>query len=121
MKLVRSIVLAACALTLTLSAYATEKSITLTHDCILNGQKVAAGDYRVDYEINGSTADVKFVRGRKTVATATGEVVALDHVPADNGIVRTNNPDGSSSIVELQFEKTKSAIRFAQDPADKGN
>jgi hypothetical protein len=120
MKLVRNIALSTLALTITLSAFAADKSLTLHSNTTLNGQKVAAGEYKVHYQINGSTADVKLMNGKNVVASATGQVVEKESPVSDTAIVKTQNPDGSSSIVELQLEKQKSVIRFAPEGSEKG-
>ena len=121
MKLLRSLTISLCALTLSVSAFAGQKSVLLSTDSMLNGQKLKAGEYKVDYQVNGQNAEVKFIRNNKTVASATGEVVVLDKAPNDSTILRSSNPDGSSSITEIQFEKDKSAVRFTAEPAAKGN
>jgi len=108
------------ALTFAIGAFAAEKSLTLYSNTTLNGQRVAAGDYKVDYQINGSTAQVKLLQGKKSVAEATGEVVDRDSPATDTAVVRSQNPDGSSSIVELQLAKQKSAIRFSPEGSEKG-
>ena len=121
MKLVRNVGFSVLALSLTVSAFAVEKSLTIYSDTYLNGQKLAAGDYKVDYEINGSTAQVKLLKGKKNVvASATGQLVERDSPASQTSVTRTNNPDGTSSIVELQFEKQKAAIRFAPEGSEKG-
>jgi hypothetical protein len=120
MKLLARIALATLALTLTASAFAGQKSITVYSETTLNGQKVAAGDYKLDYQISGSTAEVKLLQSKKTVASATGEVVNAETPAAETAVVRSQNPDGTSSIVEIQLANQKSSIRFAPEAADKG-
>ena len=121
MKLWRSLTILVCALTLAVSALAATKSVLLSSDSTLNGQKIKAGEYKVDYKVDGQSAEVKFIRGNKTVASATGQVVPLDKAPNDSMILRSNNPDGTSTITEIQFERDKSAVRFAPESSDKGN
>lgn len=121
MKWFRNLTILVCALTLAISALAATKSVLLSSDSMLNGQKLKAGEYKVDYKVDGQNAEVKFMRGNKTVASATGQVVALEKAPNDSTILRSNNPDGTSSITEIQFEKDKSAVRFAPDAPPKGN
>ena len=119
MKVVRKISFV-FALAFAIGAFAAEKNLTLYTDSTLNGQKVAAGDYKVDYQINGSTAQVKLLKGKKSVAEASGEVVEKDSPAPETAVVRTQNPDGGSSIVELQLAKEKSAIRFSPEGSGKG-
>lgn len=121
MKLLMKLALAVFALTLTISAFAVQKDVTLASDTTLNGQKLAAGDYTLVYQIHGDTADVKLVRDKKTVATATGQVVAHTNSPDYTAFVKSNNSDGTSMIVEIQPAKEKSAIRFTPQNADTGN
>ncbi len=120
MKQLAKVAVVVFALTFALTAFAAQKSLTVYSDTTLNGQKVAPGDYKVDYEINGGTAQVKLLQGKKTVATAVGQVVEQSSAPSDSAIVKSNNPDGSSSIVELQLAKVKSSIRFAPEQSEKG-
>jgi hypothetical protein len=120
MKLFTKVALA-LALTFTISAFAAEKSLTIYSNTSLNGQKVAAGDYKLVYDVNGSTAQVKLLNGKKdVVATATGQVVENETAPNSNQVIRSNQPDGNSSIVEIQLAKQKSAIRFAPEASEKG-
>ena len=120
MKLFTKLALAVFALTFTLSAFAVRKDVTLATDSTLNGQKVAAGDYTLEYQIHGDTADVKLLRNKKTVASATGQVVAHPNNGDYTAFVKSKNSDGTSTIVEIQPAKEKSAIRFSSD-APTGN
>jgi hypothetical protein len=120
MKLFSKVTLA-LALTFTIGAFAAEKSLTVYSNTTLNGQKVAAGDYKVVYDINGATAQVKLLNGKKdVVATATGQVVQTETAPNETAVIRSQQPDGSSSIVEIQIAKQKSSIRFAPETSEKG-
>ena len=116
MKLFSKFALAAFALTFALSAFAVKKDITLATDATLNGQKLAAGDYTLDYQIHGDTADVKLLRNKKTVATATGQVVAHENSSEYTAFVKSSD----SAILEIQPAKEKSAIRFTSE-AGAGN
>ncbi len=120
MKLFTKLALAAFALIFTISAFAVQKEITLATDTTLNGQKVAAGDYTLDYQIHGDTADVKLLRNKKTVASATGQVIPHANSGDYTGFVKSNNSDGTSSIIEIQPSREKSAIRFNSESAGGG-
>jgi len=119
MKLFAKFALVVFALAFSLNLFAAQKSVTLYTNSTLNGQKVPAGDYKVDYQINGSTAEVKLLKNGKAVASATGEVVPTEDPFSETAIVRSDGSEGSS-IVELQLAHQKSVIRFAPAGADKG-
>jgi hypothetical protein len=115
----KAIVLAFVCL-LAIAAVAGEKSITFVSPTTLNGKAIAPGDYKVSYDIKGSTADVKISQNGKTVATATGEVVQKVDVPTRNAVVNQKNADGTNTVVEFQFAKEKQVIRLAPEASAVG-
>ena len=102
------------ALLIAMGAFAAERSLTISSPVSLNGTKLAPGDYKVRYDLNGSTADVKFLQGKKEVASASGQVIERDKASRD-GIVTQKEGDGSTKLVELQFANQKTSIRFAPE------
>jgi len=101
------------ALTLSISAFAASKSetITLYHDAQLNGKTLRAGDYTVKCETTGSTAQVKFLRNGKEVASATGQVKQLSNSP-DSAQLVTNDGNGSLTISEIDFAHSNTGVTF---------
>lgn len=111
----------AVACTLAINAFAKPKSqnITLYHDASLNGTNLPAGDYVVKYDTEGSNTQVKFMKGNKEVATATGQVKTLPKKSASSQVVL--NEDGSSrSISEIDFGGKDTAISFGSAGATAG-
>jgi len=120
MKVVTLAVTAVLILGVALSAAAADKTITLNNPVILNGTTLQPGDYKLNYTTNGTSTEVKILKGKNTVATATGEVVNLERAAADDAVVTHVNDDGSRTIQEFQFAGKKSAIRFGAESMDKG-
>ena len=104
----------ALALSLSLSAFAKPKSenVTLYHDATLNGANLPAGDYVVKYDVDGANAQVKFMQGKKEVASATGQVKNLSKKPATSQIV-LNTENNARDISEIDFGGKETAITFA--------
>ncbi|HEY4932686.1 MAG TPA: hypothetical protein VII23_14050 [Terriglobales bacterium] len=100
-------------LTLTLSAFAKPKttSITLYHDASLSGTNLPAGEYIVKYDVDGSNAQVKFLKGNKEVASASGQVKTLTRKPGANQLVFNNSGD-ALIIGEIDFGGNDTAISF---------
>jgi hypothetical protein len=98
------------ALTMSICAFAGSKSETvkLYQPTQVNGTTLPAGEYTVKYIPSGSTAQVKFLRNGKEVATANGQVKQLTNPPE----VITNDGNGSSSISEIDFGNTKTGVTF---------
>lgn len=107
-------------LTVAVGAFAVDKSLTFSSSTSLNGQKIAPGEYKVKYNVTGSTADVQILQNKKSVATASGQVVEAPNVANRDRLVLRNNGDGTTQLVEIQFANQKTAIRFGSD-ASAGN
>jgi hypothetical protein len=103
------------ALMISISAFARPKSetITLSQDATLSGTKLPAGDYTVKYDVNGSTAQVKFLKGSKEVASANGQVKTLSKKPNSTQVVFDSN---ARNISEIDFGGKDTAISF--NPSD---
>ncbi|HZM11719.1 MAG TPA: hypothetical protein VFC15_16040 [Candidatus Limnocylindrales bacterium] len=101
------------ALMLSLSAFAKPKTdtITLFDETTVSGTNLAAGQYTVKYDVNGSTAQVKFLKGNKEVATANGQVKNLTK-KADSTQVVLNTEGNARSIAEIDFGGKDTAISF---------
>jgi hypothetical protein len=93
-------------------AFAGDTTVNFSSPTLVNGTKIAPGQYTVRYEIKGNTADVKIMQDQKTVATTTGTVVEnKDKAPYD-GVVRENKADGTSALKEIQFANKKQVIKI---------
>jgi len=103
--------LLALALTLSLSAFAKPKSenITLHAGATVNGTNLPPGEYVVKYDVEGSNAQVTFVRGGKEVASTTAQVKTLDKKSTSNQVVMNGD---SHSISEIDFGGKQTAITF---------
>jgi hypothetical protein len=101
------------ALTMSVTAFAGSKSenVTLYHDAQLNGKTIPAGDYTVKCDTSGSTAQVKFLRNGKEVASASGQVKQLSNVPDHNQVV-TQDGNGAATINEIDFGHSNTGISF---------
>ena len=101
-------------LVVSLTAFAGPKSQTFTlyHDSQLNGSQLPAGEYTVVYDASGSTAQVKFMKGKKEMASATGQVQQLDKKPEYNQVKLQGGDSGAPSISELDFHGSKTSITF---------
>ncbi len=116
LKTLKALVLITVVLT-TGFALAANMQINLNSPNQLNGTAINAGTYKLNYTTSGNTAQVNVIKGKKTIASATGEVVELSAAPVNDSVVSKLNPDGSRSMYEIQFAGKKQAIRFNNEPA----
>ncbi len=98
-------------------AFAGDTTVNLTNPTIVNGTKLAPGQYTLHYTIKGKTADIKLMQNQKTVAATTGTVIqSKDKAPYD-GVVRENNADGTTSLKEIQLANKKEMIQIDNSTA----
>jgi uncharacterized membrane protein len=94
------------------TAFAADQNVRLSAATTVAGTKLAPGEYTVRYQINGNSADVKIIQGKKELVSTKAEVVELPTAAPYDGVVRVQNSDGTSSIREIQMANKKQAIRL---------
>jgi len=107
-------------LAVTLGAYAADQSFTLSQPEVVNGQTIAAGHYDVRYVVHGSSAEVKWLKEGKTIATATGQVAQSDRKSEYNFIDTARNASGETQIKEVHFQGKTDYVQFSNDAAANG-
>jgi hypothetical protein len=99
------------------AVFAGDTTVKFNSPTMVNGTKLAAGEYTVRYDIKGNTADVKIMQAQKTIATTTAAVVENKDKSPYDGVVRENKADGTVSLKEIQFANKKQVIRFEGETA----
>jgi hypothetical protein len=121
-RILARVALFAFAVAMSISAFAGSsktQTLTLLHDAQLNGTTIPAGEYTLKYDTNGSTCQVKVLKGRKEVASADGQVKQLASKPEHSQVVLANG--GSvPSISEVDFDNSTTAITFESSMANAG-
>ena len=100
------------------SAFAASKAtLTLNHDTTVNGTKLKAGDYKLQWDGSGPDVEVSIVRGKDVVAKVPAKLVDLNSNAANDAAVVKNNSDGSSTLAGVRFAGKKYALELS-DAAD---
>jgi hypothetical protein len=105
MKLARTIT-AIALLALAVPAFAGGKTLTLITPASVNGTKLDAGDYKVDWD---QTGKVTFSKGKKVVAEANGKVVTTEKAARHTTLRKKD-----ANILSIQFENSKNEIILDQ-------
>ena len=112
-KLARVLVpVLALALTATAFSAAGSAKVTLSNSTQLNGKTLAAGEYSVQWDSHSPEAEVTFLQGKTTVASAHAKLVEREQASPADAVVTRNNSDGSETLVELRFQGKKSVLVF---------
>jgi len=113
--------LAALALVATYALAETNKgSFSLDRTVTLNGQQLAAGDYKVQWEGSGPSVKLSILQGKKVVATAPAQVVAVPTPEHGNGVALNHNSDGSATVTQIQFDGRKYLLQIGEQTAMQG-
>jgi hypothetical protein len=110
------------AITMSISALAgtvKKDTVTINHPVQLNGTTIPAGDYKVTCETNGTTAQVKFMQGKKEVASATGQTKELGQRFPTARLLLNTGGGGVPSIQELDLTGTTGVV-FGSAMANSG-
>ncbi len=112
-NVVKSLVMG-LALLLASSAFASSKPTLETRESLnLNGQKLPAGSYQLQWQGTGPNVEVSFLQGKKVVATTTAHMVDRDTpAPYDSAVV-THNQDGTANLSEIRFSGKKYVLSVA--------
>jgi len=92
----------------------TSQNVNFEQAVSVSGQTLKAGDAEVRWVTHSPQATVTFVQ-HKTTITADGVFVVRPEKAERDAVVYRINPDGSHSLIELQFGGSNKVLSF--DPA----
>jgi hypothetical protein len=106
------------ALLLATSAFAANKgSLQVQEPVSVNGTKLAAGNYKVEWEGTGPSVELSISQGKKMLAKVPAHIVDLDRpAPADSTVVK-NNGDGTRTLSEVRFSGKKFSLAVGEEAA----
>jgi len=103
------------ALLLASSAFAaTKANLVLNNPTTLNGTKLKAGEYKLEWDGSGPNVEVSVLQGKKVIAKVPAKVVDLSTPSQNNAAVVTTNSDGSTSLAGVRFQGKKFAIDLGE-------
>jgi hypothetical protein len=101
------------ALMLASSAFAaTKASLNLQHPTIVNGTKLKAGDYKLEWDGSGPNVEVSIIQGKNVLTKVPAKVVDLSSPSQNSAAVVTLNSDGTSTLSGARFEGKRFALEL---------
>ena len=102
-------------LTLAASAFAASKAnLTLNNPTNINGTKLKAGDYKLEWDGSGPNVEVSIVQGKKVLTKVPAKIVDLDQAPSNNAALLKQNSDGSTTLAGARFQGKKFALELGE-------
>jgi hypothetical protein len=103
------------ALLLASSAFAaTKASLNLQHPTIVNGTKLKAGDYKLEWDGSGPNVEVSIIQGKNVLTKVPAKVVDLSSPSQNSAAVVTLNSDGTSTLSGARFEGKRFALELGE-------
>jgi ABC-type nitrate/sulfonate/bicarbonate transport system substrate-binding protein len=103
------------ALLLASSAFAATKvNLTLQNPTTVNGTKLKAGDYKLEWDGSGPNVEVSILQGKSVVAKVPAKVVELNVAAQNNSAVIRKNEDGTTSLTGARFDGKKFALELGE-------
>ena len=107
------------ALLLASSAFAASKaSLTLQDPTSVNGTKLKAGDYKLEWEGSGPNIEVSIMQGKTVLAKVPAKMVDLSTAAPDNAAVVQKKSDGSRTLAGARFAGKKFALELGESNDD---
>ncbi len=102
------------ALLLTSSAFAASKAnFTLNSDTSVNGTKLKAGEYKLEWDGSGPNVEVSILKGKKVVAKVPAKLVDLEKASNNDAAVLKQN-GGDSTLAGVRFQGKKYALELGE-------
>jgi hypothetical protein len=103
------------ALTLASSAFAASKAnLTLNNPTSINGTKLKAGDYKLEWDGSGPNVEVSIMQGRKVVTKVPAKIIDLEKASSNDAALLKQNGDGSTSLAGARFQGKKYALELGE-------
>ena len=97
------------------SAFAgTKANLHLNNPTTVNGTKLKAGDYKLEWDGSGPDVEVSIMQGKTVLAKAPAKVVDLSTPAANTAAVVTHNSDGTTALAGARFEGKKFALELGE-------
>ena len=101
------------ALLLACSAFAaTKANLSLQTPTTVNGTKLKAGDYKLEWDGSGPDVEVSILQGKTVLAKVPAKVVDLNLPAQNSAAVVKHNDDGTSTLAGARFEGKKFALEL---------
>jgi hypothetical protein len=86
---------------------ATKASLTLQDPIIVNGAKLKAGEYKLQWEGSGPNVEVSILQGKTVLAKVPGKLVDLKMPAQNSAALVKSNDDGTRTLAGARFEGKK--------------
>jgi len=95
-------------------AAANKTSIQVTKDVVVAGKTLPAGMYTATWEGQGQNVDLTISKGKDVLVKTPAHLNDLPRPSFSNAVVTKDNPDGTSSLSQIQIGGKKFALELGE-------
>ncbi|MFZ0864232.1 MAG: hypothetical protein ABR881_02110 [Candidatus Sulfotelmatobacter sp.] len=110
----KSVVMGLAVLLASSAFAATKASLNLQSPATINGTKLKAGDYKLEWDGSGPNVEVSIVQGKNVLAKVPAKVVDLNSPAPNSAAIVKMNGDGTSTLAGARFEGKKFALEIGE-------
>jgi hypothetical protein len=110
----KNLVIGASLLLATSAFAATKANLTLQDATTVNGTRLKAGDYKLQWDGSGPSVEVSIIQGKNVIAKVPAKVVDLSAPAQNTAAIVQKNGDGSTTLSGARFEGKKYALDLGQ-------
>ncbi|HET7893195.1 MAG TPA: hypothetical protein VFL34_16825 [Candidatus Sulfotelmatobacter sp.] len=97
------------------SAFAASKaSLNLQNATTVNGTKLKAGDYKLEWDGTGPNVELSIRQGKNVIARVPAKIVDLNTAASNDAAVVKMNGDGTSTLSGARFQGKKYALEIGE-------
>jgi hypothetical protein len=97
------------------SAFAASKAnLNLQNPTTINGAKLKAGEYKLQWDGSGPNVEVSILQGKNLLAKVPAKIVELDSAASNDAAMLKMNADGSSTLSGARFQGKKYALEIGE-------
>ncbi|MGD0123711.1 MAG: hypothetical protein ABSF46_00020 [Terriglobia bacterium] len=88
------------------------RRIDLEHAIVVQGKKVPAGWYKVEWQTHSPEATVHLLQEHKLVVATEGRLELRDRTNSCDSVLYETMPDGSLTLLEIRFAGSNKVLVF---------
>ena len=103
-----------------LAAGAAKGTLHLYESLNVQGQQLAPGDYKVEWNGEGPKVELNIINGKKTVVSVPAQVVTVNEKYPTDGYISKKSDDGTSALTEIFFHGKNYELRLGDQASAQG-
>jgi hypothetical protein len=111
---IKSLVMGLALLMASSAFAATKATVNLLSPASVNGTKLKAGEYKLEWDGSGPNVEVSIMQGKTVLAKVPAKIVELPLPSQNSAAVVMRHDDGTNTLAGIRFERKKFALEIGE-------